>query len=87
VQEFIPHRKCVGCMSIKPKKELLRIVRTDKEIFIDSKQKMPGRGAYICKDLECLKLAMKKKGLEKSLKVNISKDFYEKLEEFLKNWQ
>lgn len=75
MQEFIPHRKCVGCMSIKPKKELLRIVRTDKEIFIDSKQKMPGRGAYICKDLECLKLAMKEKRIRKIAKSEYFKRF------------
>ena len=48
-------------MSIKPKRDLLRVVKTDEGVFIDPKQKMPGRGAYICKDLECLKLAMKKK--------------------------
>jgi len=87
VQEYIPHRKCVGCMSIKSKKELLRIVKTNEGIFIDPKQKMQGRGAYICKDLECLKLAIKKKGLEKSLKINIPKSFYEELERFLKDGQ
>lgn len=74
-------------MSIKPKRDLLRVVKTDEGVFIDPKQKMSGRGAYICKDLECLKLAMKKKGLERSLKVNIPKGFYEELEEFLKDRQ
>lgn len=82
MQEYIPHRKCVGCQKIKPKHQLLRIAKNSNGIFIDIKQVLPGRGAYLCKDKECLQLAKKKKGLERSLKTPVSKEFYDMLEKF-----
>ncbi|WP_083943535.1 RNase P modulator RnpM [Caldicellulosiruptor naganoensis] len=82
MQEYIPHRKCVGCQKIKPKSQLLRIAKNDKGIFIDEKQKLPGRGAYLCKNEECLQLAKKKKGLDRSLKATIPREFYDLLDKF-----
>lgn len=80
-QRKIPMRKCVGCQEMSPKKDLIRIVRTPEgEIKIDdAKGKTSGRGAYICRKLECLSLAKKKKSLEKSLEKSISDEIYERL--------
>ena len=77
----IPQRLCVGCQEMKPKKQLLRIVRTpDELIAIDLTGKNAGRGAYICHDPECLKKARKGKRLEKALKTAIPPDVYARIE-------
>ncbi len=83
-QRKIPMRSCVGCMESKPKKELLRIVRSPEgEVSLDRVGKKPGRGAYICPDAECLKKARKYRRLEKSLETEISPEVYETLEKEL----
>ena len=76
----IPMRTCIGCRQSKAKKELIRIVR-DKEnnVFVDLTGKQNGRGAYICKDSECLKKAIKTKALNRAFKVEVSDEVYEKL--------
>lgn len=80
----IPLRQCVGCNEMKSKKEMLRVLKTAEEVVLDTTGKMNGRGAYLCKNAECLKKAMKHKGIERSLKMAIEKSVYEKLEkEFL----
>lgn len=80
----IPMRTCVGCFTEKPKKELIRIVRSpDGEISLDPNGKKPGRGAYICRSRECLKKARKQKRLEKSLEAEISPELYEALDNSL----
>lgn len=81
----IPLRQCVGCREMKSKKEMLRVLKTaEEEVILDMTGKMNGRGAYLCKNAECLEKAMKHKGLERSLKMEIEKNVYEKLEkEFL----
>lgn len=73
----IPLRLCLGCMEMKPKKELIRVVK-DKEgnISIDLIGRKPGRGAYICRDPECLEKAYKFRRLNNNLKENISEDIY-----------
>ncbi len=77
----IPTRTCVGCREAKPKKELLRIVRTPEgEIKLDPTGRANGRGAYICRDGACLRRAQKSKGLERSLKCAIEPGVYESLE-------
>ena len=77
----IPMRKCVGCQEMKPKKEMLRIVRTtDDEFVIDATGKKNGRGAYICPSKDCLSKAIKSKGLERSFKQVIPEKVYESLE-------
>lgn len=64
-----PLRMCLGCREYKDKRQLIRVVRTpEKEIILDYTGKKAGRGAYICSDVECLKKAVKGKGMEKSLR-------------------
>jgi uncharacterized protein len=78
----LPQRMCAGCMEMKPKKELIRIVRSKEgEISIDLIGKKPGRGAYICRNEECLTKAFKTKRLEKNLEAKISDEIYNKLKE------
>lgn len=81
----IPLRQCVGCNEMKNKKEMLRVLKTaEGEVILDTTGKMNGRGAYLCKNAECLKKAIKHKGIERSLKMEIDKTVYEKLKkEFL----
>lgn len=67
-QKKIPQRMCVGCRVMKPKKELLRVVKSkDEDIAFDPKGKMPGRGAYICVSRACLAKARKTRALERAL--------------------
>lgn len=76
----IPLRQCIGCGEMKTKKELLRILRTEDEgIVIDATGRKNGRGAYICPNAECLKKAIKSKGLERSFKMAVSSDVYDNL--------
>lgn len=77
----IPMRQCVGCKEMKPKKELLRVVRTpDGVIDLDPTGKRSGRGAYICPQVECLAKAVKQKGLERALEQPISEEVYARLQ-------
>ena len=58
----IPLRMCTGCMEMKPKKELIRVVKTPEgEVTVDLTGKKSGRGAYICRNIECLEKAFKAK--------------------------
>lgn len=76
----IPMRQCVGCGEMKAKKELIRVIKTEEEVLLDTTGRKNGRGAYICANPECLKKARKSKGLERSLKVSIPDEVYENLE-------
>ena len=74
-------RKCVGCGEMKPKKELMRILKTESgEFIVDAAGKKNGRGAYICYSKECFQKAVKNKGLERSFKQAIPKEVYDRLE-------
>lgn len=85
-QKKIPLRKCTGCGEMKPKKELVRVVKTpEDEILIDLTGRKNGRGAYICRDVECLKKARKAKRIEKSFQCSIPDEVYDKMEEELKS--
>ncbi|OHW62801.1 hypothetical protein EUAN_05850 [Andreesenia angusta] len=76
----IPLRRCVGCNESKPKKELVRIVKSKEgEIAVDLTGKANGRGAYICRDSECLKKAMKSKRVERALETQIPDEVYDRL--------
>lgn len=76
----VPLRKCTGCGEMKNKKELIRVVKDQDDVFsIDKTGKKSGRGAYVCKNTECLKKAQKSKGLERSFKCAIPKEVYDKL--------
>lgn len=81
--KHIPLRMCIGCRKMKPTGELLRIARdfnTD-EVKMDTDKRVFGRGAYICRNEECIKLAMKKKALEKVFKRSMQEMYNEALSE------
>ena len=76
-----PIRKCVGCGEVKNKKELIRVLKnTEGQFMIDVTGRLNGRGAYVCRDVNCLKKAIKSKGLERSFKMQIDNSIYEALE-------
>ncbi|MCS6919117.1 MAG: YlxR family protein [Fimbriimonadales bacterium] len=67
-----PIRRCAACRRAAPKSELIRFVRAPQTLQVqwDPEQKLPGRGAYLCPNPECFRLALKRKSLERTLKVN-----------------
>lgn len=76
----VPQRKCIACQDRDSKKELIRIVKNkDGEIFLDPTGRANGRGAYICKSLECLKKAINNKALNRAFKMEVPAEVYEKL--------
>ncbi|MBQ4218932.1 MAG: YlxR family protein [Butyrivibrio sp.] len=80
MQKKIPTRKCVGCGEMRDKKEMIRVIKTPEgEIRLDVTGRANGRGAYICNSAECLKKAVKNRGLEKSLKAQIPGDILEQM--------
>ncbi len=79
-QKKIPMRMCLGCQAMKPKKELIRIVKNqDGDISVDLIGKKPGRGAYICNSTECLEKAKKAKRLERAFEAPIKEEIYDEL--------
>ena len=79
-QRKIPMRMCVGCREMKPKMELLRIVKPQEgDASIDRTGKAQGRGAYVCQNIECLKKAQKTRALERALEAKIEDDVFEQL--------
>lgn len=81
----IPKRTCIGCNQEKEKKELLRIVKNKEgTIFFDQTGKANGRGAYLCKNQDCLEKTIKTKRLEKIFETKIDSKLYEALKEELK---
>ena len=79
-QKRIPMRQCVGCREMKPKKELIRVVKSPEgTISLDFRGKAPGRGAYLCPDPACLKRAMKAKALSRAFETEIPQEIYEDL--------
>ena len=81
VKKKIPMRKCVGCGEMKPKKELMRILKTENgEFVVDAAGKKNGRGAYLCRSLSCSQNAVKSRGLERSFKQEIPQEVYDRLE-------
>lgn len=83
-QKKVPLRMCLGCQEMKPKKELIRIVRNkENETSVDFSGKKPGRGAYICKSIECFEKARKGKRLEKAFEAKIEDDVYDTLKQQL----
>lgn len=82
----VPMRMCNGCLEMKSKKELIRVVKDkDGNISVDLTGKMAGRGAYVCKDEKCLEAAFKAKRLNRNLSSNIDNEIYERLKEEIKN--
>lgn len=82
----IPMRMCVGCKEMKPKKEMLRIVKKqDGTIVADASGKVAGRGAYICKDEACINACIKNKAINKAFEMQIQPEIYEAIKEELLN--
>ena len=80
MQKKIPMRQCLGCREMKPKKELIRVVRSPEgEITLDFKGKSPGRGAYVCPATQCLAKAVKAKALERAFSAQIPQEIYDAL--------
>ena len=78
-------RMCVGCGEMFDKRSLIRVVKSPEgEISIDITGKKNGRGAYLCRSMDCLEKAIRSRGLERSLKVKIPDEVYETLKEELK---
>lgn len=76
----IPQRTCMGCNIKKDKKDFIRIVKNKEgQINIDKTGKMPGRGAYLCDNIECLEKAIKTKRIDKIFETKIDNEIYEKL--------
>lgn len=77
----IPLRQCLGCREMRPKRELIRVVRSpQEEISLDFHGKQPGRGAYLCPQPECLKRVRKSKALERAFGLPIPETVYDQLE-------
>ena len=78
--KHIPERVCVGCGSKFPKRDLIRVVLTPGgEVAIDKTGKLPGRGAYVCNNDQCITTAINKKKLERSLKTSVTVEIKERL--------
>ena len=76
----IPMRQCVGCREMKPKRELLRVVRSPEgEIALDFRGRNPGRGAYVCPDAACLARAKKSRALERAFGISVPDEVYDQL--------
>ncbi len=80
----IPMRMCVGCREMKPKRELIRVVRApDGSVSMDPVGKKPGRGAYVCRNAACLQRAIKQHQLERQLEVQLTEEVAEQLQQEL----
>lgn len=83
-----PLRKCIGCNEMKPKRELVRVVKNkDGEISLDLTGKAQGRGAYLCNTLTCLQAARKHRGLERAFSCRIENAVYDQMEAVMKAGQ
>ena len=81
MEKKIPMRQCLGCREMKPKRELIRVVRSSAgEISLDFRGKAPGRGAYVCPNSACLKKAVKARALERAFSAQIPAEIYARLE-------
>ena len=77
----IPMRQCVGCREMKEKRALIRVVKPPEgPVSLDFKGKLPGRGAYVCPNLECLKRARKSRALERAFETAIPPEVYDAME-------
>ena len=80
----IPLRQCVGCREMKPKKELIRVVKSPEgEVSLDLTGKKPGRGAYVCRSADCLRAARKARRFERAFSCRIPDEVYDRMEEEL----
>ena len=76
----IPLRQCLGCREMKPKRELVRVVRSPEgTVSLDLRGKAPGRGAYVCHAPDCLKKALRSRAIARALEVEIPPEIYDAL--------
>ena len=76
----VPIRTCIGCNEAKPKRELIRVVKTaEGDVSIDFTGRANGRGAYICNNVDCLEKAVKTRRLSKAFSMQIDMQIYEDL--------
>ena len=76
----VPMRQCLGCREMKPKRELIRVVRSPEgQVSLDARGKAPGRGAYVCRSAECLKKVMRSHAIDRALGVTVPQELYETL--------
>ena len=81
----IPMRQCLGCREMKPKGELIRVVRSPEgDISLDFRGKKPGRGAYLCPNPNCLARARKGRAIERAFSAQVDPEVYQALEEQMK---
>ena len=81
-------RQCLGCNEHKPKREMLRVVRSPEgEISLDFKGKKSGRGAYICRDIKCLRRARKSRRIDRNLECEIPEAVYDAMEQELESYE
>lgn len=81
-----PMRRCVGCMEMKQKASLVRVVKNKEgELSLDLTGKKPGRGAYVCRDPECLRKARKARRIEREFSMAVPEDLYDRMEAELEN--
>ena len=80
-EKKVPERRCIGCMTSRPKQELIRIVADANGLHIDPSGKMSGRGAYLCRSEECARLAVKKNAFGRNLKTEVTRQEAEALAE------
>ena len=75
----IPQRMCAACRTRGGKEDFFRVVKTEQGAVLDEKQKLPGRGAYLCPQTDCLKKAIKSKALDRGLNCQIPQEIYDLL--------
>ncbi len=80
-----PMRMCIACRQMKPKGELIKIVKSESGAELDKNRKKPGRGAYICKNAECIENARKKRTISKHFKMQIDDKIYAEISEAAEN--
>ncbi|MBQ9514445.1 MAG: YlxR family protein [Clostridia bacterium] len=82
-EKKVPMRMCIACRQMKPKKELLRIVKTEDGVIIDESGKKNGRGAYICDSSDCALKLKKQKILNKVFSCEVDATVYDAIGEKL----
>lgn len=80
-----PQRMCIVCREMKEKTELFRVVKSNAEVSVDMSFRAQGRGAYICRSLECVTAAKKRSALEHSFSMKINPEIYDRLEALVEN--
>ena len=77
----VPLRMCLGCREMKPKSQITRVVKSpEDEISLDITGKKPGRGAYVCRDTDCLNRIVKSKALSRAFKMQVPNNIFDELQ-------